>query len=84
MTQAGLSGNLTILAILYYGGSMVQLGEITVGELTSFFLYTAYVGSSMMGLSSWYSELMKGIGASSRLFYLLEEKSLVETNRTFL
>jgi ABC-type multidrug transport system fused ATPase/permease subunit len=58
---------------------MVQSGEITVGELTSFFLYTAYVGSSLIGLSSWYSELMKGVGASARLFSLLEEKSPVET-----
>ena len=53
---------------------MVQTGEITVGALTSFFLYTAYVGSSMIGLSSWYSEVMKGIGASSRLFQLLDER----------
>lgn len=59
--------------MLYYGGSMVQTGEITVGALTSFFLYTAYVGSSMMGLSSWYSEVMKGIGASARLFELLDK-----------
>jgi ABC-type multidrug transport system fused ATPase/permease subunit len=53
---------------------MVQTGEITVGGLTSFFLYTAYVGSSMIGLSSWYSEFMKGIGASSRLFELLDKR----------
>jgi ATP-binding cassette subfamily B (MDR/TAP) protein 10 len=78
--QAGFSGNIAILALLYYGGSMVQSGELTVGELTSFFLYTAYVGSSLIGLSSWYSELMKGVGASARLFSLLEEKSLVETS----
>jgi putative ABC transport system ATP-binding protein len=38
----GFSGNLVILAILYYGGTMVQLGQISIGELTSFFLYTIY------------------------------------------
>lgn len=80
---AGLSGNLIILAILYYGGTMVQSGAISVGELTSFFLYTAYVGSSLMGLSSWYAELNKGVGASSRIFTLLDSSSKIESRRIF-
>lgn len=63
-------GNMTILALLYVGGSMVQSGGISIGELTSFLMYTAYAGSSMFGLSSFYSELMKGVGAASRLFEL--------------
>ena len=62
---------------------MVQSGEISIGELTSFFLYTAYVGSSLIGLSSWYTELMKGIGASTRLFSLLDEKPLIESSGEF-
>jgi ABC-type multidrug transport system fused ATPase/permease subunit len=75
---AGLSGNLVMLAILYYGGSMVQSGAISVGDLTSFFLYTAYVGTSLVGISGFYSELMKGVGASARLFDLLESKPNIE------
>ena len=80
---AGLSGNIIILTILYYGGTLVTSGAISVGELTSFFLYTAYVGSSMMGLSSWYAELNKGVGASSRLFELLDSSSNVDTTGQF-
>jgi putative ABC transport system ATP-binding protein len=68
--QTGLSGNLTILALLYVGGGMVHSGALSIGELTSFLMYTAYAGSSMFGLSSFYSELMKGVGAASRLFEL--------------
>ena len=60
---------------------MVAQETLTVGELTSFFLYTAYVGSSMIGISSWYSELMKGVGASTRLFQLLEEKNPIESSQ---
>ncbi|KAJ3333551.1 ATP-binding cassette sub- B member 10, mitochondrial [Blyttiomyces sp. JEL0837] len=78
--SAGFSGNIIMLAILYYGGSMVQSGAISTGDLTSFFLYTAYVGSSFIGLSGFYSELMKGIGASSRLFSLLETSAQVESH----
>ncbi|KAI8331060.1 P-loop containing nucleoside triphosphate hydrolase protein [Chlamydoabsidia padenii] len=72
---AGLSGNLAVLAVLWYGGSMVMENVITIGELASFMLYTAYVGASLGGLTSFYSEIMKGVGASDRLFELLQRKS---------
>lgn len=69
-SSTGFMGNMTILALLYIGGGMVSSGTITIGELTSFLMYTAYAGSSLFGLSSFYSELMKGVGAASRLFEL--------------
>ncbi|KAJ3077206.1 ATP-binding cassette permease mdl1 [Podochytrium sp. JEL0797] len=79
---AGFSGNLVILSILYYGGSLVASGGITPGELTSFFLYSTYAGFSMIGLSSFFGELMKGVGASSRLFALLESKGTVQESQS--
>ncbi|KAH8925201.1 P-loop containing nucleoside triphosphate hydrolase protein [Atractiella rhizophila] len=66
------SGNCTLFALLIYGGHLVQLGEITVGELTSLLLYTFYVGSSLVGESFSHSSLMKGLGASRRVFALLD------------
>lgn len=48
--MAGLSGNLTVVAVLALGGNMVAEGLISVGELTSFLIYTVYVGSSLSGL----------------------------------
>ncbi|PGH21638.1 hypothetical protein AJ80_03071 [Polytolypa hystricis UAMH7299] len=73
-SSTGLMGNMTILCLLYVGGGMVQSGAISIGELTSFLMYTAYAGSSMFGLSSFYSELMKGVGAASRLFELQDRQ----------
>ena len=73
-SSTGLMGNLTILAILYVGGSMVKDGAISIGELTSFLMYTGFAGSSLFGLSGFYSELMKGVGAASRLFELQDRK----------
>ena len=70
-------GNMTILALLYAGGGMVKSGAISIGDLTSFLMYTAYAGSSLFGLSSFYSELMKGVGAASRLFELQDRKSTI-------
>lgn len=66
----GLMGNLTVIAVLYVGGGMVKSGAITIGELSSFLMYTAYAGSSMVGLSGFWGEMMKGVGAASRLFEL--------------
>lgn len=74
-------GNMTILALLYVGGGMVQSGAISIGELTSFLMYTAYAGSSMFGLSSFYSELMKGVGAASRLFELQDRQPTISPTK---
>src|SRR5437016_13108563 len=68
---------MTILALLYTGGQMVKSGSITIGDLSSFLMYTAYAGSSLIGLSSFYSELMKGVGAASRVFELQDRKPTI-------
>ncbi|OBT45843.1 hypothetical protein VE00_03866 [Pseudogymnoascus sp. WSF 3629] len=76
-SSTGFMGNMTILALLYSGGAMVKSGAISIGDLTSFLMYTAYAGSSLFGLSSFYSELMKGVGAASRLFELQDRKPTI-------
>lgn len=37
-------------------------------------LYTAYVGSSLVGLTSFFSTIMKGLGAAARVFELLDAR----------
>lgn len=76
-STSGLAGNMTILSLLYVGGGMVSNGTISIGDLTSFLMYTAYAGSSLFGLSSFYSELMKGVGAASRLFELQDRNPTI-------
>ncbi|KAK9365700.1 P-loop containing nucleoside triphosphate hydrolase protein [Lipomyces kononenkoae] len=73
------SGNLAILLILAAGSQMVTSGAISIGELSSFMMYAAYTGGSMFGLSSFYAELMKGVGAASRLFELEDRKPKIKT-----
>ncbi|XP_042215943.1 ATP-binding cassette sub-family B member 10, mitochondrial-like isoform X2 [Homarus americanus] len=68
----GLSGNIIILSVLYYGGGLVTESALTIGQLSSFLLYAAYVGIAMGGVSSFYSEMNRGLGASTRLFELME------------
>lgn len=59
----------------------MQSGAITLGELTSFLMYTAYAGSSLFGLSNFYSELMKGVGAASRLFELQDREPKISPTK---
>ncbi|GAA5922677.1 ABC transporter ATP-binding protein [Sporobolomyces koalae] len=73
---AGFAGNMTLIALLSYGGSLVARGEITVGDLTSLMVYTFYIGSSLFGLTSFFGTIMKGVGASSRIFELLDARPL--------
>uniref|UniRef100_W5NEH3 ATP binding cassette subfamily B member 10 n=1 Tax=Lepisosteus oculatus TaxID=7918 RepID=W5NEH3_LEPOC len=70
----GLSGNLIVLSVLYKGGLLMASEHMTVGELSSFLMYAFWVGVSISGLSSFYSELMKGFGAGVRLWELLDRK----------
>lgn len=76
--STGFAGNLTVLSLLAIGSQMVSSGEMTLGALTSFTMYTGYAGSSAFGLSSFYSELMKGAGAASRLFELMDREPSIK------
>ncbi|KZO93898.1 hypothetical protein CALVIDRAFT_502257 [Calocera viscosa TUFC12733] len=74
----GFSGNVTILTLLGYGGSLVAHGEISVGDLTSLLLYTAYVGGALSNLSGFFSSLMRGVGAGERVFSLIDRVPAVQ------
>ncbi|KAF4563181.1 ATP-binding cassette permease mdl1 [Pleurotus pulmonarius] len=72
--STGWSGNVTILALLGYGGTLVSRGDISVGDLTSLLLYTVYVGNGLQMLTSFFSSVMRGIGAGTRIFELLDRQ----------
>ncbi|KZT65402.1 hypothetical protein DAEQUDRAFT_731456 [Daedalea quercina L-15889] len=70
--STGWSGNVTLLGLLGYGGTMVSQGQISVGDLTSLLLYTVYVGSGLQMLTSFFTSIMRGVGAGERIFELLD------------
>lgn len=63
-----VTGNYIVIGLLAIGAVMVGNGQLTFGELSSFIMYTAYSGSALSGLATFYSDLMKGAGAAQRLF----------------
>ncbi|KAH9055376.1 P-loop containing nucleoside triphosphate hydrolase protein [Lactarius vividus] len=74
----GWSGNVTLLALLGYGGSLVSHGQISVGELTSLLMYTVYVGNGLQMLTSFFASIMRGIGAGTRIFELLDRSPAIQ------
>jgi ABC transporter fused permease/ATP-binding protein len=63
-----------IVGVMWYGASLVASGEMSVGELVSFVLYTTFIGGSIAGLGDIYSQLQKAIGSSERVVELLAEE----------
>jgi ABC-type multidrug transport system fused ATPase/permease subunit len=53
---------------------------MTIGDLTAFLLYTGFVGVSLGALASLYSDVMRAIGSSQRVFELLDMKAPLELN----
>lgn len=62
-----------IVGVMWYGASLVASGEMSVGELVSFVLYTTFIGGSIAGLGDIYGQVQKAIGSSERVLEILEE-----------
>lgn len=60
-----------IVAVGWYGASLVQSNELTVGELFSFIFYTSFIGFSIAGLGDIYAQLQRSVGASERVREIL-------------
>ncbi len=76
VTLVGLS---SVVFIVWYGGRLVIEGELTVGTLTSYLLYVITVAFSVGMLGSLWTDFMSAIGASERIFGLLEKPIEIKT-----
>ena len=68
----------TVSLVLWFGGRLVLSGEITGGNLISFLLYTFTVAGAIGAFTGLYSRLREALGASRRIFEMLDEVSDVE------
>lgn len=75
-----MSGNIIIVSVLYYGGSLVVQDALTIGALTSFILYAGYSAISINGLSNFYTELNKGVGSAQRIWEIFDRKNSIPLN----
>nr|BAA96370.1 ABC protein [Physarum polycephalum] len=58
--------------VLWYGGHLVIQSKMSAGDLTSFILYTLMVSMAVGTLSNLFGDFMKSIGASERVFQLMD------------
>jgi subfamily B ATP-binding cassette protein MsbA len=69
----------TSLVLLWYGGREVITGHISPGELIAFILYATIIAGPMGSFARMYTRLQEGLGASKRLFELLDTESEVRS-----
>ncbi len=68
----GLFG--AIVLVIWYGVKLKNAGEIGLDELTSFILYSVFVGGSIGGVADIFGKVQKAIGSTENLFDLMEEE----------
>ncbi|MBI3219827.1 MAG: ATP-binding cassette domain-containing protein [Bacteroidetes bacterium] len=62
-----------IVAVAWYGALLLQKGDLLVGQLFSFILYTSFIGGSIAGLGDIVSSLQRAVGASERVLEILDQ-----------
>ena len=62
-----------IILLVWYSVKLVYAGEMTNGEMVQFILYTVFVGASIGGIAEQYSQIQKGVGATDRVFELMDQ-----------
>lgn len=63
-----------IIAVIWYGATLVMAGEISVGDLTTYILYSMFVAGSMGSFPELYANIQRALGASERVLDILQEE----------
>ncbi|HCC54245.1 MAG TPA: ABC transporter ATP-binding protein [Desulfobulbaceae bacterium] len=72
-----LMSALTIGTILWYGGSQVMAGKMSVGMLVAFLSYMRLFFQPMRELSQKYSIVQSALASAERIFQLLDTKAIL-------
>jgi len=63
----------TLVIIFWYGGREVLAGRLTTGDLVAFIFYAFSISRSISQMSRLYTDINTAVGASDRIFELLDE-----------
>ena len=67
----GLFG--AIVAVIWRGTILIAQGDLAMGELFSFVIYSGFIGGSIGGFANVYANIQKAIGATEELLGVLDE-----------
>ncbi len=82
MGSVSLLGLTGVTAVIWYGAHMVISNELSIGTLSAYILYTLTVAISFATLGGLWTDLMAAIGASGRIFHILERPIYLSTSGT--
>lgn len=68
----------TIAAIVWYGGTEVIAGRLTVAMITGFLIYGISIAASLGGLAGLYGQISAALGGVQRVFELLDTPPTVQ------
>jgi len=72
----------TLAVVFWVGGRQVISGAMTTGDLVTFLLYTIIVAGAIGTFTGLYSQLQTSLGASKRVFEIMDEQSDLEEPAT--
>lgn len=61
----------TIAFVMWYGANMIQSGQLTIGSLTTFVIFSMFVGGTFAGFADMFSQLQKTLGATQSVREIL-------------
>jgi ATP-binding cassette subfamily B protein len=67
--------------IMWRAALMVQAGDMASGDLVNFVVYTGIIGAAIASLGAFYTEIVSAIGATERIFDILDEAPEIDTHR---
>ncbi len=60
-----------IAFVMWVGATMIQTGEMTIGALTMFVIFSMFVGATFAGFADMFSQLQKTLGATQSVREIL-------------
>lgn len=57
--------------VMWYGANMIQSGQLTIGSLTTFVIFSMFVGGTFAGFADIFSQLQKTLGATQSVREIL-------------
>jgi len=61
----------TLAFVIWFGGRMIQSGELTIGVLVMFVIFSMFVGGTFAGFADMFSQLQKTLGATQSVREIL-------------
>jgi len=64
----------TMAFVIWYGGRMIQLKELSIGDLITFVIFSGFVGGTFAGFADMFSQIQKTLGATQSVREILRSE----------